>query len=175
MAVLEEYLLDFLCGKHTAFRRDAYCHGLVDVKGVKFYGFRVCTAFREYASAGEAAFTLSPRQLIDVDGNPCKPDKGFKLICKMLRRKPDSELIWYRTSGLRTPCRKATGRRCPAHGRFGRKRNIPWNGCIYSLRGAGSLHGSTAALRNCTCGQGWRSRQTAVGKPGYSAVMFSAV
>ena len=30
----------------------------VDVKGVQFYGFRVCTGFREYASAGEAAFTL---------------------------------------------------------------------------------------------------------------------
>lgn len=67
----------------------------VDVKGVQFYGFRVCSAFREYPSAGEAAFTLSPRQFIDVDGNPYKPDKGFKLTCEMLRRKPDSALAWY--------------------------------------------------------------------------------
>ena len=67
----------------------------VDVKGVQFYGFRVCTAFREYASAGEAAFTLSPRQFIDVNGNPCRPDKGFRLTCEMLRRKPDSALVWY--------------------------------------------------------------------------------
>lgn len=62
---------------------------------MQFYGFRVCTAFREYASAGEAAFMLSPRQFIDVNGNPCQPDKGFKLTCEMLRRKPDSALVWY--------------------------------------------------------------------------------
>lgn len=67
----------------------------VDVKGVQFYGFRVCSAFREYPSAGEASFTLSPRQFIDVEGNPCQPDKGFKLTCEMLRRKPDSALVWY--------------------------------------------------------------------------------
>lgn len=67
----------------------------VDVKGVQFYGFRVCSAFREYPTAGEASFTLSPRQFIDVYGNPCKPDKGFKLTCEMLRRKPDSALVWY--------------------------------------------------------------------------------
>lgn len=30
-----------------------------------------------------------------MDGNPCQPDKGFKLTCEMLRRKPDSALIWY--------------------------------------------------------------------------------
>lgn len=67
----------------------------VDVKGVQFYGFRVCSAFREYPSAGEASFTLSPRQFIDVEGKPCQPDKGFKLTCEMLRRKPDSALVWY--------------------------------------------------------------------------------
>ena len=67
----------------------------VDVKGVQFYGFRVCSAFSEEPSAGSASFTLSPRHLIDVDGNECQPDKGFKLTCEMLRRKPDSALIWY--------------------------------------------------------------------------------
>lgn len=67
----------------------------VDVKGVQFYGFRVCSAFQEYPSAGEASFTLSPRQFIDVEGKPCQPDKGFKLTCEMLRRKPDSALVWY--------------------------------------------------------------------------------
>jgi len=67
----------------------------VGVNGVQFYGFRVCTNFSEEPTAGVAQFTLSPRQFIDVDGNPCKPDKGFKLTCEMLRRKPDSALIWY--------------------------------------------------------------------------------
>lgn len=67
----------------------------VDVKGVQFYGFRVCSAFQEYPSAGTAAFTISPRPFIDVSGNPCQPDKGFKLTCEMLRRKPDSALAWY--------------------------------------------------------------------------------
>lgn len=67
----------------------------VGVNGVQFYGFRVCTDFSEEPTAGVAQFTLSPRQFIDVDGNPCQPDKGFKLTCEMLRRKPDSALIWY--------------------------------------------------------------------------------
>lgn len=75
----------------------------VDVKGVQFYGFRVCSAFSEHPSAGSASFTLSPRHFIDVDGKECQPDKGFKLTCEMLRRKPDSALIWYedfRDSGI---------------------------------------------------------------------------
>jgi len=67
----------------------------VDVKGVQFYGFRVCSSFSEEPSAGEAAFTLSPRQFLDVNGEPATPDKGFKLTCEMLRRKPDSALVWY--------------------------------------------------------------------------------
>ncbi len=65
------------------------------VPGVQFYGFRVCSSFSEEPSAGEAAFTLSPRQFLDVNGDPATPDKGFKLTCEMLRRKPDSALVWY--------------------------------------------------------------------------------
>ena len=65
------------------------------VPGVQFYGFRVCSSFSEEPSAGEATFTLSPRQFLDVNGQPATPDKGFKLTCEMLRRKPDSALVWY--------------------------------------------------------------------------------
>lgn len=46
-------------------------------------------------SAGEASFTLSPRHFIDVDENTCQPNRGFKLTCEVLRRKPDSALVWY--------------------------------------------------------------------------------
>ncbi|EKC59578.1 glycosyl hydrolase-like protein, partial [human gut metagenome] len=53
------------------------------------------SSFSEEPSAGEAAFTLSPRQFLDVNGQPATPDKGFKLTCEMLRRKPDSALVWY--------------------------------------------------------------------------------
>ena len=67
----------------------------VGVNGVQFYGFRVCTSFSEKPSAGIAKFTLSPRQFVDVDGNLCQPDRGFKLTSEILRRKPDSALIWY--------------------------------------------------------------------------------
>jgi spore germination protein YaaH len=67
----------------------------VDVKDVQFYGYKVCSAFTEAPSAGEARFTLSPRHFIDVDGKECQPDRAFKLTCEMLRRKPDSALIWY--------------------------------------------------------------------------------
>ena len=67
----------------------------VDVKGVQFYGFRVCSDFSEEPSAGEATFALAPRSFKDVDGNMAVPDKGFKLTLEMLRRKPDSALVWY--------------------------------------------------------------------------------
>ena len=67
----------------------------VDVKGVQFYGFRVCSNFSEEPSAGEATFALAPRSFKDVDGNMAVPDKGFKLTLEMLRRKPDSALVWY--------------------------------------------------------------------------------
>ena len=67
----------------------------VDVNGVQFYGFRVCTAFEEYPSVGEAQYTLAPRQFKDVNGKMVGPDRGFKLTLEMLRRKPDSALIWY--------------------------------------------------------------------------------
>ena len=30
-----------------------------------------------------------------MNGDPATPDKGFKLTCEMLRRKPDSALVWY--------------------------------------------------------------------------------
>jgi len=67
----------------------------VDVKGVQFYGFRVCSSFNEYPSAGDATYVVAPRQFKDVDGNMVGPDKGFKLTLEMLRRKPDSALVWY--------------------------------------------------------------------------------
>lgn len=63
--------------------------------GVQFYGFRVCSSFSETASAGTATFTLSPRSFKDVDGNMAAPDRGFKLTSEVLRRKPDSALVWY--------------------------------------------------------------------------------
>lgn len=67
----------------------------VDVKGVQFYGFRVCSEFNEYPSAGDATYVVAPRKFKDVEGNMVGPDKGFKLTLEMLRRKPDSALVWY--------------------------------------------------------------------------------
>ena len=65
------------------------------VAGAQFYGFRVCSSFSETPSAGEAAFSLSPRSFKDVNGNMAVPDRGFKLTTEVLRRKPDSALAWY--------------------------------------------------------------------------------
>ena len=67
----------------------------VDVKGVQFFGFRVCSSFSEKPYAGDATYLLSPRKFKDVEGNMVGPDRGFKLTLEMLRRKPDSALIWY--------------------------------------------------------------------------------
>lgn len=47
------------------------------VPGVQFYGFRVCSSFSEEPSAGEAAFTLSPRQFLDVNGQPSHTRQGL--------------------------------------------------------------------------------------------------
>ncbi|MDD4148291.1 MAG: glycosyl hydrolase family 18 protein, partial [Candidatus Cloacimonetes bacterium] len=65
------------------------------VPGVQFYGFRVCSSFTEEPTAGEADFMLSPRKFKDVNGLMVQPDRGFKLTTEVLRRKPDSALIWY--------------------------------------------------------------------------------
>lgn len=65
------------------------------IPGVQFYGFRVCSSFSESTWPGEVSYTLSPRQFVDVDGNPAQPDKGFKLTFETLRRKADSALVWY--------------------------------------------------------------------------------
>ncbi|MCL1949213.1 MAG: glycosyl hydrolase family 18 protein [Turicibacter sp.] len=65
------------------------------VVGAQFYGFRVCTAFTEQPSAGNALFELSPRSFKNTNGNMAIPDKGFKLTTEVLRRKPDSALAWY--------------------------------------------------------------------------------
>ena len=49
----------------------------VDAKGVQFYGFRVCSAFSEEPTAGEAAFALAPRSFKDVDGNMAVPIRAL--------------------------------------------------------------------------------------------------
>ncbi len=71
--------------------------------GVQFYGFKVCGGFSEKPFAGSAQFTISPRQFKDINGNMAEPDRGFKLTCEMLRRKPDSALIWYEDFRDETP------------------------------------------------------------------------
>ncbi len=75
----------------------------VDVEGVQFYGFRVCSVFSQKPYTGEAVYALSPRQFKDVNGIMVQPDKGFKLTLEMLRRKPDSALIWYEDFRDETP------------------------------------------------------------------------
>ena len=67
----------------------------VAANGVQFYGFRVCSDFVEYPYTGEAVFNLSPRKFKDVNGNMVGPNSGFKLTFEMLRRSPDSALVWY--------------------------------------------------------------------------------
>lgn len=67
----------------------------VGTPGVQCLGFKVCSSFSEKPSAGAAVFQLSPRQFKDVNGDMAGPASGFKLTLEMLRRKPDSALIWY--------------------------------------------------------------------------------
>lgn len=95
VAILEENFLGRTCHYVNLL---AGTHSITiegGVVGTQFYGFRVCSNFSEYPSAGEATFSLSPRSFKDVNGNMAVPDKGFKLTTEVLRRKPDSALAWY--------------------------------------------------------------------------------
>jgi len=65
------------------------------VAGAQFYGFRICTDFTEAPSAGSALFDLSPHSFKATDGTMAQPNHGFRLTTEVLRRKPDSALIWY--------------------------------------------------------------------------------
>ena len=75
-------------GKHTIKVRTS-------IKGVQFYGFKICSHFSEKLSVGTANFMMHPREFFDVDKNLCQPNHGFKLTSEVLRRKADSALIWY--------------------------------------------------------------------------------
>ena len=66
-----------------------------DSYGVLFYGYCVCGSFSEEPYTGEAAYTLSPRKFKDVNGDMVGPAGGFKTTIEVLRRDPDSALIWY--------------------------------------------------------------------------------
>ena len=65
------------------------------VPGVVFYGFRVCSDFSQKATAGEVYYGLKPRKFMDVNGEMVQPDRAFKVTAEVLRRKPESALVWY--------------------------------------------------------------------------------
>jgi hypothetical protein len=71
-----------------------------------------------------------------------------------------------RTSGTMACWRRTTGRRCPAPWTVWRSDEYSEAAFTHSLTAKGSLHGSMTASRISTCGQGWRSRQTAADKAG---------
>src|SRR5699024_1388953 len=49
------------------------------IPGVQFYGFRVCSDFKQSSSAGKAEFLLAPRKFKGVNGQMVEPDRAFKL------------------------------------------------------------------------------------------------
>ncbi len=65
------------------------------VPGVVFYGFRVCSDFSQKATAGEVYYGLKPRKFMDVNREMVQPDRAFKVTAEVLRRKPESALVWY--------------------------------------------------------------------------------
>lgn len=148
----------------------------VGTNGVQFYGFRVCTDFSEKPTVGTAQFTLSLRQFVDVDGNLCQPDRGFKLTCEMLRRKPDSALIWYEDfcddsilpeSYWITPSGKWDVW----------QEDLPYGSTArpyLSLRAKENLRGFTVALMISTSVADLPFCQTAVADQEYSVAVYSA-
>jgi len=56
----------------------------------------VCSQFVDEFYAGEASFTLRPRQFLDVNRQPAWPYQNkFKVTLEVLRRPPDHATIWY--------------------------------------------------------------------------------
>mgnify|MGYP000140481319 CR=1 FL=1 len=84
----------------------------------------------------------------------------------MLRRKPDSALIWYETSRITVCWRRTTGRCAPAHGRYGVPMNTRWSVSTPSLKARESLLGTMTASRSCIFGQGWAFPSGGSGKAG---------
>ena len=95
VAVLEDFLLGYAGKGRFTFGRDAHRHGIGGCEGRAVLRFPCLLCFSEEPSTGSATYTLAPRKFKDVDGNMAQPDRGFKLTLEMLRRKPDSALIWY--------------------------------------------------------------------------------
>jgi len=109
------------------------------IPGAQFYGFRICSAFSEEPTAGEATFALSPRSFKDVNGNTAVPDKGFKLTTEVLRRKPDSALAWY--EDFRDPITLQSTYWQTMYGSWAVWRSVEWSQeRVYSqLEGSGQL------------------------------------
>ncbi len=84
-----------------------------------------------------------------------EPDKGFILTTEVLRRKPDSALIWYEDFRDDNPLPPATGQHLAASGRYGKIKMIPPVVPIRSLTGMAKWRGSIAGFQMFICGQGW--------------------
>ena len=47
------------------------------------------------SDCGEVYYGLKPRKFMDVNGEMVQPDQLFKVTAEVLRRKPESALVWY--------------------------------------------------------------------------------
>jgi len=144
------------------------------VPGVQFYGFRVCSGFSEYPFAGEASFMLSPRRFKDVNGVMVEPDRGFKLTFEMLRRKPDSALIWYEDFRDRNILPENYWTVLDGEWDVWQDPESTESRPYSSSRDMANLHGNTTGFPIFISGQGWPSLKIAVDGLGCSLGIFSA-
>jgi hypothetical protein len=165
VAVLEKHLLGIAC--QDGITLSAGTHTItvsVDVKGVQFYGFRVCSAFSEARRRKRVIYAVSTA-LYRCGRQRMSAGQGLQahLRCSEGNRTPRSSgMRISRTTACSTPLLE---RRFPAHGRSGGRMNIPRAAFIPSLTAADSLRGTMTDLRISTCGRGWRSRQEALARP----------
>ena len=143
------------------------------VPGVQFYGFRVCSSFSEEPSAGEAAFTLSPRQFLDVNGQP-HPTKALSSPVKCSGENRIRRWFGMRTSGMILLCRTAIGRRSPGNGLCGGKATPPRTGLIPCWKAPANWRGNMRASPTCISGREWVFHRMAADGPGYSLETCSA-
>ncbi|MFR6421595.1 MAG: hypothetical protein ACLUOO_02765 [Coprococcus sp.] len=101
-----------------------------------------------------------------MNGQPATPDKGFKLTCEVLRRKPDSALVWYEDFRDDTPLPDSYWTTLSGEWSVWRKATPPRTGHIPCWKAPASWHGNMMDSPTCISGRGWVFPQNGGGRAG---------
>lgn len=118
---------------------------------------------------------LSPRKFKDVNGLMAEPDKGFILTTEVLRRKPDSALIWYEDFRDDNPLPSSYWTALSGEWQVWQNQNDPASRPYSQLDGYGQVAWKYSGFSDVHCGQGWPLLQREVVVQAFFVVMSFAV